>query len=131
MKDFEKETLHPKTVWKFIKDDLELKIIKGELRNADKVPSIAELAEEYNVSKTTAQKTLEDMYNDGTITKRKGIGYFVIPYTKKRLLVKHKQELMTMVNDCLSYADKLGMCSDDFEKFKEILKNCINDISSR
>lgn len=126
-----KETLHPKTVWKFIKDDLELKIIKGELKNADKMPSIAELATTYNVSKTTAQKTLEDMFNDGTITKRKGVGYFVIPYTKKKLLVKHKQELMIMVNDFLTNADKLGMSQDDLKKIKDVFMRCINDISSR
>lgn len=127
----ENDTLHPKTVWKFIKDDLELKIINGELRNADKVPSIADLATEYNVSKTTAQKTLEDMYNDGTITKRKGIGYFVIPYTKKKLFVKHKQELITKMNECLKDAGKLGMSSNDLEDFKDVLMSCINAISSR
>lgn len=123
-----KETVHPKTVWKFIKDDLEFKIIKGELKNADKVPSIAELATVYNVCKTTTQKTLEDMCSEGTITKRKGVGYFVIPYTKEKLRVKHKRELMNMFENCLVYADKLGMSRGDLEEIKDIITKRINNM---
>ena len=127
----DKETIHPKTVWTFIKEDIELQIIRGVLRSADKVPSISEIAESYDVSKTTAQKALEDMFSEGTITKRKGVGYFVIPYTKERLRAKHKLVLINMFNDCLLYAEKLDLTKDDAEEIKSLIAQRLDTISSR
>lgn len=126
----EREIMHPRTVWRFIKDDIEIKIIKGELRNADKVPSISELASIYDVSKTTAQKALEDMYNEGTITKRKGIGYFVKPYNKERLRTKHIKELTVMFNNCFEYASRLELSSKEIDVLKSKITKSIDDLSS-
>lgn len=128
---FNKESVHPKTIWTSIKDDIELRIINSELKGGNKVPSISELAVTYNVSKTTAQKALEDMFVEGTITKRKGVGYFVVPYQKERLKAKHKQELIKMFDSFLVYANKLDMSKSDIEDIKNIFLERIEDISSR
>lgn len=125
------ETIHPKTIWTFIKDDIELKIINSELKSGDKVPSISEIATTYDVSKTTSQKALEDMFDEGTITKRKGVGYFVVPYQKERLRAKHKQELVKKVDDCISYANKLDMSMVDIEEIKGIFLKRIDGSSSQ
>lgn len=124
-KNIHLESMHPKTIWCFIKDDIELKIINGELKSADKVPSIFELASLYNVSKSTAQKALEDLFNDGTITKRKGIGYFVVPYTREKLRNQHLKGLMIMLDNCFTYAEKLGVSSEDISYLKECFSNRI------
>lgn len=115
------EKTHPRMVWEYIKDDIEFKIIVGDLRTADRVPSIAELSEQYNVSKTTAQKVLEDMCSEGTINKRKGVGYFVKPYTKDILTDKHKNIFIRMVEECINYAHKLDIGSKGLEDLRETI----------
>ena len=124
-------TKHPKTIWTFIKDEIEIKIINGNLRFADKVPSISEIANDYEVSKTTAQKVLEDMFNDGTITKRKGVGYFVMPYTREKLRTKHKALFYERLDECLEYIEKLNLDSSDYEDIVKVFVSRINNISSR
>lgn len=115
------ENTHPRMVWEYIKGDIEFRIILGELRVADRVPSIAELSDQYNVSKTTAQKVLEDMFSEGTINKAKGVGYFVKPYMKDILTDKHKNIFVRMVEECISYAHKLDIDSKGLEDLKETI----------
>ncbi len=105
MKDF--NVIHPKTKWELICSDIEMKIIRGDLKSTDKVSSISELADEYNVSKTTAQKTLEKLCEAGIVSKRKGVGYFVLPYSKEKLRKKHLEILEEKISDFLSYAKDL------------------------
>ncbi len=116
---------HPNTVWSKIKDDLEGKIISGVFTTAERIPSIAEISKLYGVSKTTAQKALEAMYDDGDIIKQKGVGYFVKPFTKEKLREKHMQEIERLIDVCVSYAHKLGMTQEELiQKITEKMSSC-------
>ena len=42
--------------WQEIKFYIELKIIRGELKSGDKLPSVREAAADYNITKETAAK---------------------------------------------------------------------------
>ncbi len=75
-----------------IKKQLELAIIRGTYKSAEKFPSINEIKEIYSCGNSTAQKVLTVMHKEGTITKQKGIGYFVKPFVQKALLEKYMEE---------------------------------------
>ncbi len=107
MKNNSIEYKHPNTVWEYIKRDIELMIIRGTLKNADKTPSISEIAEIYNIGKSTAKKVLEEMFNEGTLTKQQGVGYFVKPYVKEKLRSKRVKELEDLLDNFLRIANDL------------------------
>lgn len=118
---------HPNTVWEYIKEDLEVLIIKGLLKTGDKVPSINKLANHYNVSNSTAQKALETLFDKDILIKKQGIGYFVKPYTRNKLISEHKEKLKKRLEALLLESKELDIDKDELNVF---INSVINKIYS-
>jgi len=95
-------------LWLFVKRDIEAKIITGEYEAGQKIPTIVELVEQYNIGKTTAQKIINALYDEGTIVKKVGIGCFVKPFVKEKLLEQHGKELKQQAVNIVEEACLLG-----------------------
>ena len=105
-------------LWLNVKKDIEAKIITGEFVAGGKIPTIVELGLQYNVGKTTAQKVVNALYDEGIIVKKVGIGCFVKPYVKEKLLERHKKELELHINSAVEEAFLLGF---DREYVRELI----------
>lgn len=104
------ETFTPSTnLWLVVKRDIEAKIITGEYAVGKKIPTIVELVEQYNIGKTTAQKIINALYDEGTIVKKVGIGCFVKPFVKERLLEQYEKELEKQVKNVIEEAFLIGL----------------------
>ncbi len=57
--------------------DLRSRIERGELQPGEQVPSLDQLAREYDVSRATAQKALRVLRDEGTVQTRARWGTFV------------------------------------------------------
>ena len=57
----------PVAPWRQIAEIFRAKIASGELAPGDRLPSIASLAQEYEVAKTTAQKVIEALRDEGLV----------------------------------------------------------------
>jgi DNA-binding GntR family transcriptional regulator len=57
----------PVAPWRQIAEIFRAKIASGELAPGDRLPSIASLAQEYEVAKTTAQKVIESLRDDDLV----------------------------------------------------------------
>lgn len=57
--------------------DLRSRIERGELQPGEQVPSLDQLAREYDVSRATAQKALRVLREEGTVETRPRWGTFV------------------------------------------------------
>lgn len=68
---------HPSTVWEPIRNEMIAALISGSLCKGDKVSSISETAEKYHCGRSTAQKVLESLAEEGIFRKIHGKGYFV------------------------------------------------------
>lgn len=95
-------------LWLFVKKDIEAKIITGEYEAGQKIPTIVELVEQYNIGKTTAQKIINALYDEGTIVKKVGIGCFVKPFVKEKLLEQHGKEFKQQAVNIVEEACLLG-----------------------
>ena len=49
----------------------------GSLKPGDQLPTEAQLVERFNVSRMTANRALRELHNEGTITRRAGVGSFI------------------------------------------------------
>lgn len=58
-------------------DDIERRIASGELKPGEKLPSIRELAEQYETSQTTVKDALRILRREGTVRTQQGKGTWV------------------------------------------------------
>lgn len=96
-------------IWLDIKNDLELKIINGTYKSAGRMPSISELTEIYSCGDSTAQKVLESLYIEGLLTKKRGIGYFLKPLCRDKLVTKHMEMLEKDIEKIVRKASMLNV----------------------
>jgi len=106
-------------LWLDVKRDIEAKIITGKYAAGYKIPTIMELAEQYNIGKTTAQKVIGGLFDDGTIIKKVGMGCFVKPFIKEKLLALHKKELKAHMISVIEEACLLGLDRDYIVRLTE------------
>ncbi len=79
-----------------IKEVLREKIDSEELEPAMRLPSEAEIGEQFNVSRTVVRQTLQELEYDGLIVKRRGVGTFV---SEPKIVESFVQELSGFQED--------------------------------
>ena len=71
-----------------ISNDIKEQIIRGNLNDCAKLPSIREYSVIYEVTTLTIQRAMQHLEQDGIIQIRKGIGSFIIDGSKSILAQK-------------------------------------------
>ena len=66
-------------------------ILAGTYRDDDRVPSVREYAVALEVNTNTAVKAYELLARDGVIYNRRGLGYFVTPGARDRILAERRR----------------------------------------
>ena len=74
-----------------IADTLSDKIINGEYRPGDKIPSVRELASEVGVNPNTIMRTYNELQSNEIIENKRGIGYFVTSSAPDRIIQERKK----------------------------------------
>ncbi|HEY7853726.1 MAG TPA: GntR family transcriptional regulator [Aquiluna sp.] len=94
-------------------EQLENQIISGQIAEQVQVPSINELAAFHRINPATALKAINQLVDEGTLYKKRGIGMFVAEGARKSLVEKHSQKFKTQFVDPLVIeAQKLGITDD-------------------
>lgn len=76
-----------------ILNDLEKKILDGELLPGDQLPTEKELSEKYQVSRITSKRALGELEKNGMIERTRGKGSFV---KKQETKIEHKKILLLL-----------------------------------
>ena len=85
-------------------------ISEGVLSEGDRVPSTNELAAYHRINPATAAKGINVLINDGLLEKRRGIGMFVAPGARARLLDERRQRFAARyIEPMVAEANRLGM----------------------
>ncbi len=93
-------------------DDLKKKIIKGEIKPGEKLPSSRELALEYEVNPNTAARIYKEMEQVGLCYVERGKGTFI--NSKEDLLPSLRNEVInTLVDDFIEQMIKLGFSKQE------------------
>jgi GntR family transcriptional regulator len=99
-----------KPIYVQIAEWIEKEIIDGTLRADEKVYSQYQLADIFNINPATAGKGLTLLLDAEIVYKKRGLGMFVSPDGREKLLTKRKQEtLYRLVKELLDEAELLGV----------------------
>ena len=93
-----------------IADQLSSDIVDGALAEGDRVPSTNEFAAFHRINPATAAKGINLLVDDGILEKRRGIGMFVVPGARERLIALRRKEFARQYLDpLLIEATRLGI----------------------
>jgi DNA-binding transcriptional regulator YhcF (GntR family) len=88
-------------------------IAEGTLAEGNQVPSSNDLAAFYRINPATAAKGINVLADRGLVEKRRGIGMFVAPGARTRLLEDRRRRFVErFVEPMLAEADRLGIDTD-------------------
>lgn len=99
-------------------DDIESRIINGEFKSGEKLPSIREYAENKVVNPNTAQKAYSELERSEYIFSKRGVGYFVNEDADK--ISKLKCEYLNLQID--AFINKMSNLSFSKEEIIEKIK---------
>ncbi|WGW12903.1 GntR family transcriptional regulator [Saxibacter everestensis] len=103
-----------------IAEQIENSILDGSLLEESKAPSTNELAAFHRINPATAGKGINQLVADEILYKRRGIGMFVSPGARARLLARRREQFFIQyVQPVQREARKLGLSG---EQLAEMLK---------
>ena len=113
-----------KPIYDQIYTDIKSKIISGELKEGDALPSMRLLAKELRISVITTKRAYEELERDGFITSITGKGSFVLGKNTEfireenlRKIEEHMQSIIELSKGCnLSLQDLIEMISIIYEE---------------
>lgn len=83
-----------KPIYLQIADRIGDDILDGQLPADGKIPSVRELAAQIEVNANTVVRTFEYLQHNGIIYTKRGLGYFVAPDARERLIGMRREQLM-------------------------------------
>lgn len=100
-----------------IAESVEDSILDGSLAEDTRAPSTNELAAFYRINPATAAKGVNMLVDKGVLTKRRGIGMFVAPGARTRLLTERRSAFADrFIQPLLTEARALGLGPDDLAR---------------
>ena len=88
------EFSEPKRIYQQIADQIRERILRGEWKAGQRIPSIRELAVELGVNPNTVTRSYQKLLERELITNQRGRGYFVGEDAAGRALKEMKDEFM-------------------------------------
>ncbi|HLI87540.1 MAG TPA: FadR/GntR family transcriptional regulator [Ktedonobacteraceae bacterium] len=77
--------VQPNKIFEQIAEQIEKRILRGELRNGDRLPSERELSEQFHASRTAVREAMKTLAQRGLVDMRPGRGTIVIDATSRAM----------------------------------------------
>lgn len=113
-----------KGIFQQIADTLAHRILEGLLKPGDRVPSVRDLAEEFEVNRNTLLRTYALMQEAGIIENRRGVGFFVTSSAVERIQMQERTAFFA--NDLPEFIHKvnlLRLTSDELSELMAVIQN--------
>ena len=88
------EFSEPKGIYLQIADRIRERILRGEWKTGERIPSIRELAIELGVNPNTVTRSYQKLLDRELISNQRGRGYFVSENAAERALQEMREEFM-------------------------------------
>lgn len=104
----------PKPIYIQISEWLENEILDGSFDSDQKIYSQYQLAEMFTINPATAAKGLNLLADEEILYKKRGLGMFVAPHAKERIVEKRKNEtLKRLIEEVIIEAERLNIGKEE------------------
>lgn len=111
-----------KPIYQQLRDFIENRILQGELKPGDGVPSVRKLSQELKINPQTILNAFNKLVDGGIIFKKRGMGMFVAEQARERIISQKKENyLKDELPGCLKKGALLGIEKDEL---LEIIDTC-------
>ena len=112
-----------KSIYIQIAELIENDILQRNLKEEDQAPSTNQFAKVYNINPATARKGLNILVDEDILYKKRGMGMFVSPGARKKILNKRQNAFFKdILPDILSEAHRLEISKEEVIKVIEDFK---------
>ena len=108
-----------KGIFQQIAENLCHQILEGILPSGERVPSVRDLALEFEVNRNTLLRTYSILEDAGIIVNKRGIGFFVAENAIELIRATEKTEFYT--NELPSFIQKVKLLKLNAEDLKDLL----------
>lgn len=113
-----------KSIYLQIADNICNLILKGELEQGKRAPSVRNLAVELEVNRNTVMRTFTYLQNENILINKRGVGFFVANDAIKRILENEKNAFFSKeLPYLLERIELLKLNSSDLQKLITSIKN--------
>jgi GntR family transcriptional regulator len=88
---------HP--IYRQIAERIRAEVLSGGLGEEQQVMSTTQYATHFRINPATAAKAFAELVDEGVLYKRRGVGMFVAPGARQRLLEEHRSRFFAEVVD--------------------------------
>jgi GntR family transcriptional regulator len=104
-----------------LREEIEKAIIKGAVKEDEMIPSTRILSQSYNLNQKTVINALSDLISDEILYKKRGIGIFVSPGSRKKLADLKKDEFRN--KEIIAFTKKARLLSISADELVTTIKN--------
>lgn len=105
-------------LYRQIADQIKAEVLRGDLREGDKVPSTNQYAAFHRINPATVAKGFQQLVNEEVIYKKRGIGMFVSGDARERLRAQRRESFFAeIVAPMVAEARAIGIPLDDVVKY--------------
>ncbi len=81
-------------IYRQLRDRIVAMILDGELKEGDAVPSVRQVAVDYQINPLTVSKAYQDLADEALLDKRRGLGLFVGSGAREKLLELERERFL-------------------------------------
>lgn len=97
-------------IYRQLYERIVLLILRGEVAEGEPLPSVRQLAADYQINHLTVAKAYQLLVDEAVVEKRRGLGMFVLDGARERLLGRERADLLDReLPDLVARAHALGI----------------------
>jgi GntR family transcriptional regulator len=81
-------------IYRQLKDKVIGMMLDGALKAGDPLPSVRQVAAEYQLNPITVSKAYQELVDDNLVEKRRGIGMYVLAGASEKLLASERERFL-------------------------------------
>ncbi len=81
-------------IYRQLRDLVIQRILDGSFAEGESVPSVRQVASDYNINHLTVAKAYQELVDEGLLEKRRGLGMFVLSGAREALTSNEKQKFL-------------------------------------
>jgi DNA-binding transcriptional regulator YhcF (GntR family) len=101
-------------IYKQLKNKMAGLILRGAFNEGEAIPSVRQVASEYQINHITVSKAYQELVDDGVVEKRRGLGMFVVEGAQQKLLEQERNKFLhEEIPNLMQRVEQLGISSKE------------------